>query len=244
MRGRATMSLIAMLASTLWLSIARANQTDCAIEELSGPAKSVRLEVLTFETDIGKLDTERIPQREDWYDRSCNLTEEKYHTPDFIDDKHPQRIDVQTYLMKSNMGNKRRHRVFDSSGKLLEETLTIDDSPNAELLNWTRFRYDAHGRVVESDYIRDDKVDGFTLMERDTKGTLAKLEFHLNGNHAPFPSTWYQDYKFDDQGNWTERRIYEFDPENGKPKRAFTGIEYQVLDYYDDAPRGDSQSSH
>jgi hypothetical protein len=98
---------MAMLASTLWLGVALANLSDRAIEESSGPVRSVRFEVLTFDTYSGKLDTERMPEPEDWYDRSGNLTEEKYHASDFIDDKHPQRIDAQTYLMKSNVGDKR-----------------------------------------------------------------------------------------------------------------------------------------
>ena len=62
--------------------------TDREIAELSGPVKSVRLEVLKFDAYSGKLDTERMPQIEDWYDRVGNLVEEKYHTPDFIDDQH------------------------------------------------------------------------------------------------------------------------------------------------------------
>jgi hypothetical protein len=224
-----------MLAPAASAGVVAAPQSDRAIAQLSGPVKSVRFEVIEVESDTGKLDTERMPKREDWYDPAGNLTEEKYHTPDFIDDRHPQRIDAQTWLLKSNMGDKRRHRAFDSGGRLTEETIYMENDAAWEVLDWTRFNYDPHNRLIESDDIRDGKVDGFTLMTRDAEGKLVQMEFHYNGNHAPFPSIWYEDYKIDRYGNWTERRVYEFNPENHKPKRAFSAIDYQVIEYYDDS---------
>ena len=150
-RALGSILLLAMFALTAQSIVADAHQTDRAINELAGPVKSVRFEVLEFDTYTGKLDTERMPKLEDWYDRAGNLVEEKYHTPDFIEDKHPQQIDSQTYLLKSNMGDKRRHRVFDPSGKLIEETIYISNGGTWQLLDWTRFKYDVHGRRIEVD---------------------------------------------------------------------------------------------
>jgi hypothetical protein len=225
-------ALLALLASPARAGVAAAPQTDRAIAELAGPVKSVRLEVLHFDAYTGKLDTERMPKLEDWYDRAGNLIEEKYHTADFIDDKHPRRLDAQTYLIKSNMGDKKRHRVFDAGGMLIEETIYILNRASWQILEASRFKYDAHGRRVETDDLRDGKVEGFTLIERDGTDNIAGLEFHYNRSHAPFPRTAYENYKFDRHGNWTERRVYEFDPDSGKPPHAFFGIEYQVIEYY------------
>jgi hypothetical protein len=230
-----TTALLVIVAVAAASGAAPAPQTDREIAELSGPAKSVRLEVQEFDKYTGKLDTERMPKLERWYDRAGNLLEEKYHTPDFIDDKHAQRVDAQTTLLKSNMGDKKRHRVFDSGGKLVEETIYTMDGTTWQVLDWSRFKYDAHGRRIETDNIRQGKVDGATLMTRDASGNLVRLEFHYNRNHAPFPCTWYEDYKFDRHGNWTERNVYDFDPEAGKPTRTFSGIDYQVIEYYGDS---------
>jgi hypothetical protein len=223
---------LALLASPARAGVGPVVQTDRTIAELAGPVKSVRLEVLRFDTYAGKLDTERMTKLEDWYDRAGNLIEEKYHTADFIDDKHPQRLDVQTYLIKSNMGDKKRHRVFDERGNLIEETIFIMNGASWQVLEASRFKYDTHGRRVETDDLHDGKVDGFTLIERDGTGNITRLEFHYNGNHAPFPCTTYEAYKFDGHGNWTKRRVYEFDPDSGKPARTFSRIEYQVIEYY------------
>lgn len=92
--------------------------------------------------------------------------------------------------------------------------------------------------ILETDDVRDGKRDGFTLIKRDGKGTAVQMQFHYNGNHAPFPCTWYVDYKFDRYHNWIERHVYDFDPDNGKPTRSLSGIDYQVIEYY-----GDSKSA-
>ncbi len=95
MRRICTMAaLLAMVASGAPAAVAAAPQSDRHIAELLGPVKSVRLEVLKFDNYTGKLDTERMPGPEEWYDRAGNLVEQKYHTPDFIEDRHPQRIDA------------------------------------------------------------------------------------------------------------------------------------------------------
>jgi hypothetical protein len=230
-----TIALLAMLVSRASGGVAAAPQTDRAVDALSGPVKSVRYEVLKFDTYTGKLDTERMPELEEWYDHEGNQVEEKYHTPDFIDDKHVHRVDPQTCLLKSNMGDKKRHRVYDSRGQLVEETIYTTDGKTWQVLDWSRFKYDAHDRRIETDDIREGKVDGTTLMKRDPDGNLVEMEFHYNGNHAPFPRTWYDSYKFDNHGNWIERHVYDFDPDNGKPARAFTGIDYRVIEYYNDS---------
>jgi hypothetical protein len=179
------------------------------------------------------MDTERMPQAEEWYDENGDLIEGKSYTPDFIDDRRPQRIDAQTRLLKSNMGDQRQHRVFDSSGRLIEEKDTAATT-GAQIVRWTRFKYDSNGRSIEDDNITDGKVDGFTLIKRDSRGNIVQMEFHLIGRHAPFPCDWYEDYKFDRHGNWIERRVYEFDPEADKPKRTFAEIDYRTIEYYDD----------
>ena len=209
-----------------------APETDLAIAELSGPVKYVRLEVLKFDKYEGKLDTERMRGLEAWYDRAGNLIEEKYYTPDFVDDRHPQRIDAQTYLLKATMGDKKRHRAFDSDGRLFEEIVYTRSGDGWELLDQTRFRYDSHNRVIESDQIRDGAIDGFILIKRDAVGNVVLQEYHFSGRRAPFPCTWYDTYKIDRHGNWTQRRAYDFDPEEGKPKRTFSGINYQIIEYY------------
>src|SRR5579863_722661 len=155
------------LALLLAASIARADgnaapQTDRQIDDLSGPVKSLRFETLIFDTYTGKMDTERMPKAEVWYDQNGNLTEEKSYTPDFIDDRRPQRIDAQTRLLKSKMGDHLQHRIFDSSGRLIEEKVTAGTS-GTQTVSWTRFKYDSHGRSIEDDYITDGKVDGLTL---------------------------------------------------------------------------------
>ena len=94
MRRICTMAaLLAMVASGAPAAVAAAPQSDRQIAELSGPVKSVRLEVLKFDNYTGKLDTDRMPGPEEWYDRAGSPVEQKYHTPDFIEDRHPQRID-------------------------------------------------------------------------------------------------------------------------------------------------------
>ena len=60
------------------------------------------------------MDTERMPQAEEWYDENGDLIEEKSYTSDFIDDRRPQRIDAQTRLLKLNMGDQRQHRLHSS----------------------------------------------------------------------------------------------------------------------------------
>lgn len=209
-----------------------APQTDRQIDDLSGPVKSLRFETLVFDTYTGKMDTERMPQAEEWYDENGDLIEEKSYTSDFIDDRRPQRIDAQTRLLKSNMGDQRQHRVFDSSGRLIEEKDTAATT-GTQIVSWTRFKYDGHGRSIEDDNITDGKVDGFTLIKRDSRGNIVQMEFHLIGRHPPFPCDWYEDYKFDRHGNWIERRVYEFDPEAGKPRRTFAEIDYRMIEYYD-----------
>ena len=133
-----------------------------------------------------------MPQDEVWYNKNGDFIEEKSYTSDFIDDRRPQRIDAQTRLLKSNMGDQRQHRVFDSSGRLIEEKDTAATT-GTQIVSWTRFKYDGHGRSIEDDNITDGKVDGFTLIKRDSRGNLVQMEFHLIGRHRPFPCDWYED---------------------------------------------------
>src|SRR5260370_33918216 len=78
------------------------------------------------------------------------------------------------------MGDQRQHRVFDSSGRMIEEKVTAGTS-GTQIVSWTRFKFDSHGRSIEDDYITDGKVDGLTLIKRDSRGTTVQMEFHLTG---------------------------------------------------------------
>jgi len=63
---RLVVILLITVAAGALAACASAPATDREIAELLGPVKSVRLEVLKFDTYSGKLDTERMPQIEDW----------------------------------------------------------------------------------------------------------------------------------------------------------------------------------
>ena len=84
--------------------------------------------------------------------------------------------------------------------------------------------------INQSDDIRD-AVDGFTPI-RVCRGSWYRWVSLQGSRTVSLHLVEVQDNRY---GNWTERRVYEFNPENHKPKRAFSAIDYQVIEYYDDS---------
>jgi hypothetical protein len=210
------------------------NQNDREIEGLKGPVKTAREEMQTVDAESGKLDDGRITVIEETYDAEGNLTDRKTNETDFVDHVTPVRIDANTWLMRSNMGDHTQRRSFDSGGKLVEQTTFNGKDTSSPLLAKARYKYDPNGRVAEIESISDNgNFDTVTVIKRDADGRTIQQEYRDPADKPPYASTYYEDYKVDAHGNWIQRTEYEFDPSNGRPVRTLRGVHFRTITYYD-----------
>jgi hypothetical protein len=213
---------------------AAVNQNDREIDGLQGPVKTANEEMQSVDSESGKLDDERIPVIEETYDAEGNLTDRKTNETDFVDHVTPVRIDTNTWLMRSNMGDHTQRRSFDSGGKLVEQTTFNGKDTSSPLLAKARYKYDSNGRVAEIESISDNgNFDTVTVIKRDADGNTIQQEYRDPANKPPYASTYYEDYKVDAHGNWIQRTEYEFDPSNGRPVRTLRGVHFRTITYYD-----------
>lgn len=228
-------AILAMLAVPVSASQgAPLQQNDREIDGLKGPVKIVNEEMTPVDAESGKLVDERIPVVEATYDADGNLTDRKSNETDFVDHVTPVRIDANTWLMRSNMGDHTRRRSFDWAGKLIEQTTFNGKDTSSPLLSKARYKYDSNGRVAEIESIRDNgNMDTVTVIKRGADGHTSQQEYRDSANKPPYASTYYDNYKVDAHGNWIERTGYEFDPSNGKPVRTLQGIYFRTITYYD-----------
>jgi hypothetical protein len=209
-------------------------ESDRQIDDLKGPVKIAKEEMQPADAESGKLDDERVPVVEATYDADGNLTDRKSNETDFVDHVTPVRIDADTWLMRSNMGDHTRRRRFDSAGKLAEQTVFNGKDTASPVLSKESYKYDSHGRVAEIESISDDgNMDTVTVIKRDANGNTVQHEYREPKDKPPYASTYYDKYKVDARGNWIERTEYEFDPSNREPTRTLKGIHFRTITYYE-----------
>lgn len=236
MKMRSQLAAILLLLAVLVSAHAEnaaVNQNDREIDGLKGPVKIDTEEMQPVDAENGKLVDERIPVIEETYDADGDLTDRKSNETDFVDHVTPVRIDADTWLMRSNMGDHTRRRSFDSAGKLVEQTIFNGKDTSSPLLSKARYKYDSNGRVAEIESISDNgNMDTVTVIKRDADGHTIQQEYRDPANKPPYASTYYEGYKVDVYGNWIRRTEYEFDPSNGRPVRTLRGIHFRTITYY------------
>lgn len=210
-----------------------AQWTDRQIDGLLGPVKSAATEVLHADSVTGKLWDIRESVESATYDPHGSLIERRTNSVDFIDVRRPERVDAQTVVLRSAMGDRTERRIFDSSGRLAEVTTFLGAGTSGEIYDQHRYKY-SRGRVIEDDSIEGGKVSGFTLTECDRSGAVTREEYHYNGDKPPYPFALYRDYRFDQRGNWIRRSMYEFERDKGK--LVLYGIFVRTITYYGDSP--------
>lgn len=235
MKMRSRLAAILLLLAVPALAHAQSaavNQNDREIDGLKGPVKVAKEEMQPVDAESGKLVDERIPVIEETYGADGNLSDRKSNETDFVDHVTPVRIDADTWLMRSNMGDHTRRRSFDSAGKLVEQTIFNGKDTSSPLLSKARYKYDSNGRVAEIESIGDSgNMDTVTVIKRDADGHTIQQEYREPANKPPYASTYYDDCKVDAHGNWIQRTEYEFDPSNGRPVRTLRGIHFRTITY-------------
>ena len=228
--------LLAIVSSAALSGVAAAPQLDRDRAELIGPVKMTVSEFQTLKGyDGNPPDPYRTPAGTDIYDRAGNLVERKHFTTDFIDDQHLQRIDPETVVIRSNMGDKRQLMKFDPTGKLVRLQVFIGADGKGSMLEDTRYKHDAKGREIEEDLFDEDgKPGGVIIITRDQAENVIEREYRF-GHAVPFPEVRYYKYEFDSRGNWIKQIQSGNDPEHNQKDIAPVGILFRTITYFDSA---------
>jgi hypothetical protein len=203
-------------------------KTDCTRDELFGPVHTV---VTTFQSlkraSDGSIDTTRTLSSSATYDRTCALVELKEYQGDFVDDRHPVRVDAVTMLVRSSMGDKTQHERYDAAGNLVNVLTTTADGNFSE---HSAYHYDAVGRIIRTDsFDRDGKAYDYTTFTRDANERVVREDVHFGDGRSLFE---VYAYTFDSRGNWIEERSSGTDPDSGITTIQPLGVLFREITYY------------
>jgi YD repeat-containing protein len=219
--------MIALLMAALAATTA-ATKTDCARAELVGPVRSVVTTLQSLKKDPnGSIDPARTLSSSVTYDRACMLVEDKEYPGDFMDDRHPERIDATTVLVRSNMGDKTQHERYDAAGNLVDVYTT---AANGDFVEHSEYVYDAAGRIVRTNsYDADGKAYDFTTFTRDKNELIVREDVHFGDGRSQFETYAYE---FDGRGNWVKEVYSGTDPDAGITTFQPLGIFFREIAYY------------
>lgn len=179
-------------------------KTDRDREELKGAVKTVVVEFEGLKDRYGQIDRHRLGSST--YDEAGNLVEDEDVTPDFVKKRKPQRVDADTVIFHSVMGDSTEHYVYDAQGNVLEESVRFGTRTSGAPDQVIRHKYDAQGREIERDFMGPGgKLGGALVYTRDKDGNIAAEEDWLNDPKGPHAKMTYS-YDFDAGGNWIRRR--------------------------------------
>jgi uncharacterized protein YjhX (UPF0386 family) len=120
---------------------------------------------------------------------------------------------------------------YDEKDRVAEESLY---SNNGSLISKTIYKYDKQGRIEEVERYNSEKIASKQSFKIDNKNVVIEelLVFpNVKGEDGITKKT-YSDYKFDAQGNWTERTQTANYKRNGKTSIVKT-IDHQKINYYE-----------
>lgn len=200
-------------------------------DELKGPVKSV---AVRWEANH-KDEAGGIEQRDlgiTTYDTAGNVIDEKDFTADFIRDRKPERIDANTVIFRSVMGDEVLHYDFDAQGNVVELQKWYGAKAEGPADLMERTKYDAAGLAIESSsFETEGKLFDTTIFTRDAAGNVVVEEIRTAGSAPPFPRMHYT-YTFDARGNWTARLVKrENVPEDSYDYRYYGNL-YRTIEYY------------
>jgi hypothetical protein len=167
----------------------------------------------------------------DAYDIAGNLVEQTQFSTDFINERHPQRIDAQTIVFHATMGDRTEHLTFNSKGNVTERQVFLGTNTEGEAFQTLRYKYDAAGRMIEEDLIDVDGGPlGVTLISRDDKGNVVREEYRYDP--PPYLVAVFS-CEFDARGNWIKRTESRNDPAQGIETLEPFGTRFRTITYYD-----------
>lgn len=225
-RAAANLAVV-LLAATVGAS-AQARQSDCAGDELAGPVHTVVTTMQTIQTGAdGKPDTSQVLVADATYDRACNLVAIKEYKGDFVDDQHFQRVDANTVIVHSNMGDRSESDRYDERGRLAESRTA---NAKGEFVEHSLYYYDAGDRVIRVDSLdAAGKPDGFTIFSRDSAGHIDRQVVHFGDGRS---QTTISRYEFDRYGNWTKEFDSGDDPDHAEQGIRPRDILFRTITYY------------
>jgi hypothetical protein len=246
----------AIIISLLFLSVnAQKKLTDREFDGFKGKVKSVATSYSSFENKDGKsVEKPSGVKYEEHYDENGNTSMTlNYVVGDkniysFIDGEKTfktvknEGVGGSGISGTSSLDSKPKPRderysikfkyKYDDKNQVTEEILYSNDG---ELISRAVYKYDEKGRVKETEKYNtynSDKVTSRTTLNYDNENNLSERLFILLINNGSQTLGVYSNYKFDAQGNWTERTITENYRGNSKNSISKT-IEHRTITYYE-----------
>ena len=207
---------------------APAFKTDRDREELKGSVKTV---VTEFEERSGG-DRRRLGSAT--YDRAGALIEDEDVTPDFVKTRRPERIDANTILYRSKMGNSVVRCRYDSRGNILREETWYGGKIAGPADEITDFQYDANGFESQRNFLGPQgKLSGAFHYTRDAAGMVTEEDDWLNDPKSPHAHMLYR-YEFDARGNWVKRSETRSGVPDDDHQFGTSGTLVRTITYFDD----------
>lgn len=253
--------LLTILIFTLFFDVsAQKKASDKEFEGLKGAVKSVLIEYMTVQDSGGSApDTKRIKWGEDFFDKDGRHTQTVYSDSKLIYSEIDGFKTFKSYELKkdTNQGIFLRAAPLDKPKPIEEpEKIVPPDirfdfkytyeynsqgrvkierqyGNNGRLFHKIEFIYDANGLLIEEN-VNDTVAISKFKYKYDEKGNLIeKLEDRdIKGAGTDRNTrTVYSDYKFDAQGNWTQRKQTWYFEVNEKPLVSAT-MYYRTIVYY------------
>jgi|GEM_PF-6062128 len=215
-----------------------------------------RKTIQQFDTDgfLVKLDFQQF-QRNDWsvkdYERGIfdyqlvydwNKSHDTVHT--IYTYKRPsetyQRFKNQTFTFSKEKELRRQEQI--DKLKKLDQT-EMESTENQLLIGYLTYKvpmYDSNGNILKY-YIYDNTIkNSYNIhqlfeYEYNEKQALSKVTFSTSGPHPDFEP--YQSYtitylKFDENGNWIEKKVTGLQHDNGRDAIESSYLYKRVIEYY------------
>jgi len=129
---------------------------------------------------------------------------------------------------KGDVAEKHEYK-FDDKGRRIEDSLSYGDEPPAIR---TVYHYDSKGNIDEEEWYGDDPKKPNRLQHRfDERGNLVEETGEINIGSRQYKKLSYT-YRFDPQGNWTEKTITGEVEENGKTRTEPFERLFREINYY------------
>lgn len=246
---------LATLISLLSISgNAQKKISDREFDGLKGRVKSVFSSFTYFENVAGKISEKQSGVKfEKYYDENGNITQTLNYV---VGDKNIYtliegnitfktiKIDgvggsgISSNSTSTNKQNSRNERYsikfgykYDKKDRITEETLYSNDN---SLISKTVYKYDEQGRIKETERYNSEKISSRQTLKFDDKGNVIEemlVFLNIKGEDG-ITKKYYSDYKFDAQGNWTERTETANYKRSGKISVVKT-IDHRKINYFE-----------
>jgi hypothetical protein len=228
--------------------------TDREFNGLKGRVKSVYIEDADLEIVKGKpIVKNRQMQFDELYDENGNMTQSSmYYMGDrdifsFIDGEKTSKsadfysptaskaviaasVKNQSKPLETRYDKKYQYE-YDTKGRIIEERKYRNDGT---LFLKSTYKYNDAGNPIEQILYSDEKVSENYYYTYDSKGNLIELKFVPTGINGETDITIhrFKDYKFDVQGNWTQRTQTTIYTDREGRKKENQSIYYRKIEYY------------